>query len=841
MNRLLSFLDIRHSERSGTLQLFFITALFSISASIGRSIGMTLLVGHAGEAILPSMFMVVDVCVMFGSVVYASLTRTHTSSAILGYFLLAFILLNGLFAGLFYISSAWVFSTFFVLFSTLQILIFVHLSSFIASYFSAIQLRRLFPVILAGISIGGSVGGGVIIGSSLCLSPERMQWLVALPCILAWLMLHRLKRNLSPIIQLQHTRSNLLDDLRNSGRFIRHSALMFWLSLSFIFFVLASRLLEFEYQGIIYPQQFPDLQQRTAFFGRYELFANVAGLLTQLIVMRWLLTRTGVASSNLIYPLLTLCVSLGLLIHPSFLLGIVAHFVNQELRQAIRSPACNLLFNAIPDQFWGGCKAYLHGLVFPLSTIAAACLILVLQAYLPTEQLSFALSLGALVCSMGGLSVALYLGTAYRRGVFERLSQTPLNYGQDKMEPETKIQAMMHSQQPQQQLLALDMIVSLQAESCVYQVGKTLVQSRSTQVKIACADTLSRFPNTHISATYLLRALRFERHPDIVEKILKNLQAFPQTDLAQTVRPFLWHPNPHVFVRAFRCAYENVHFTDKMSLQTQFLLRFSTAKAAQQHILIPGFYAFPRATAQAHLQTTIDTTSGPLQAQALDILLHQQATLAVTYYPHLIALIKQQDPTAQHAGLTHLLDVPQIQHWPLIMDSLKSPHSNIQQAATELIRYHIADVRDVLFAHLLQSHHESLCQHILSVLFSTLSRAEKQTLWQTAEQHFSRYGETLVSLSHTDKRDDQYGVLQNRQKHALGFYLLTLLYQTQGEPMGYQDLLIGLLSTDKSVLGNALEALSQLPKHPKQQRLMTIFETYVLHQAYAQAHHAITH
>ena len=840
MKHLLALLDIKRSERTGTVQLFIITALFSTSASIGRSIGMTLLVGHAGESILPGIFIAIDVLVMIGSIRYASITRSQSASTILAHLLIAFILLNVVFAGLFYLRTAWVFSVFFVLFSTLQILIFVHLSSFIASYFSAIQLRRLLPIILAGTSIGGSFGGGIILLCSVFISAESMQWLVAAPCVGAWFMLHRLNRTLSPIIQHDQTSHNtLLDDLRHSGRFIRHSTLMFWLSLSFIFFVLASRLLEFEYQGIIYPQQFPDLQQRTAFFGRYELIANLAGLFVQLVLVRWLLARSGVAASNLIYPLLTLCVSVGLLVHPSFLFGVVAHFVNQELRQAIRSPACSLLFNAIPDQFWGGCKAYLHGLVFPLATLAASGLMLGLQASLSADDLPFVLSLFVLLFSVGGLSVALHLGQAYRRGVFERLSRDSCYQQTEKVEPEAKIHDMLHSHQPQQQLIALHMVASLQAETCIYQVGKTLVESRSTAVKIACADTLSLFPQAAVSATYLLRALRFERHPDIVDKILENLSTFTRTDILQTLRPFLWHPNPQVFVRAFRCAYRNQHFPHKMALQEQFLLRFAAASSAHQQILIHGFTALPSTTASTHLQTTIRETTGSLKAHALDILLHMQDKLAKTYYPDLIALVAQQQPEGQQIGLTHLLNVRHIQHWPLVITQLKSTDMNIRSAAVELIRTHIASIRNTLFQRLLSTQHAGLSNGILSVLFSTLSRSEKHILWEKAEQHFSTYADTTLAILNTNLSSAKHTQLAQQQENALGFYLLTLLYQTQGEPTGYADLLSGLLSNNKRLLGHALEALSQLPKHAKKKRLIDIFETYVIHQQYAQAQRAI--
>lgn len=156
------FLSIRPNERDGVFYFFLVSLVFSFGASFARSIGMTLLVGKLGGDKLPLMFILIDLAVMVGSLVYAHYTKKFSGLKILGFFLLSTAIFSIIAQLLFVLTKQnWVYGFFFVGFFFFYILISIHTTSVVASYFTAHQVKRVTPVVNAGIPIGGALGGGV--------------------------------------------------------------------------------------------------------------------------------------------------------------------------------------------------------------------------------------------------------------------------------------------------------------------------------------------------------------------------------------------------------------------------------------------------------------------------------------------------------------------------------------------------------------------------------------------------------------------------------------------------------------------------------------------------------
>jgi hypothetical protein len=276
---------------------FAIAVLFALGASIARSIGMTLLVHYLGGDILPQVFMLIDFSAMLGFFVYAHYTKKYSEIKILRFLFLAVLLFCGLLVLLFASQLPWVYGWFFIGFLFFYILISIHFGSVLAAYFTPVQLKRLTGVILAGLPIGGVLGGALLGFSLRWIEPQQLPWLVLLSMVaysLAIVLLKKVNYFNSIRSSLEHKSQNksLRSEWYAGWHYLIHSKLMIYMAASLLLFVVASKLLEYQYQAMIYPQQYPDAHQRAHFFAFYDMLANSLWLVFPL--------ATFMASSSLL-------------------------------------------------------------------------------------------------------------------------------------------------------------------------------------------------------------------------------------------------------------------------------------------------------------------------------------------------------------------------------------------------------------------------------------------------------------------------------------------------------------------------------------------------------------
>jgi ATP/ADP translocase len=318
-------LSIKPSEQQEIFYLFMTLLVFSVGASFARSIGMTLLVENLGGEKLPLMFIFIDLSVMMGSMLYARYTNKFSGLNILGFFLLSTALFSVIAQLLCTLTTYWwpqqnwVYGFFFVGFYFFYILISIHTGSVVASYFTAVEARRVTPIINAGIPIGGALGGGILIVllNVFQFHPQQLILVLALACLGAFWLARII--NAKPIRTGNNAQSvvqkNLLRDLIAAFKNIITSKLMIYMSLGLMLFVIGNKLLEYHYQTIIYYQVFPDPTRRATFFATYEVFANLAWLFVQLFLTSRLLVKWSVGASNVLYPVLSATAALALFIY----------------------------------------------------------------------------------------------------------------------------------------------------------------------------------------------------------------------------------------------------------------------------------------------------------------------------------------------------------------------------------------------------------------------------------------------------------------------------------------------------------------------------------------------
>ncbi|WP_141698881.1 hypothetical protein, partial [Candidatus Marithrix sp. Canyon 246] len=582
------------NEKKAIFYFFLVLLFFSLGSSIARSIAMTLLMEKLGGDVLPHMFILIDLSIMLTSMTYAKSTQKFSGLKILGFFFI----LTSLFAifvqVLLYFNHVqnWIYGFFFVGYFFFYTIILIHVSSVTASYFTAIQAKRVMFLINAGIPIGTILGGIslIILLNIYKFQTDNLVIILAITSLMSFGILYFIKNTLNPV----RTSNNVLKRNQSSIaiKYIVNSRLMIYMSLSLLLFVVISKLLEYHYQTVIYIEVFPDTRQRATFFAIYDIFASMVWLLLQVFFTSRLIMIFGVGASNIVYPMLSAIIALSLFVYfyldtiglmqgslvMMLSLGIITQFINQEMRWALRSPATNLLFNAIPSHLWGSNKAFLNGLMFPLSTFIASSFLILITGFE-----SYILPLTVLILSILAIMIAIPQWRAYDKGMFNLLSRQLFSNRSELIRLnknfKSALQIKLKSSISSHVIAALEMIRVLKLSQFVNQIGNLLLKTPRFEIKQHCINALTVLPVSNSNINYLVEALQREQDAKVIPLILKNLAKFKNFNFNHTIAKFLTHPEPAVFVEACLCLYHHPKFLDKKSIEIQIIKRLKKAKS----------------------------------------------------------------------------------------------------------------------------------------------------------------------------------------------------------------------------------------------------------------------
>ncbi|MDM8569030.1 hypothetical protein QUF50_05910, partial [Thiotrichales bacterium HSG1] len=871
-----NLLSIKPNERDGVFYFFLVLLVFSFGASFARSIGMTLLVGEMGGKTLPLMFVFIDLSVMAGSPIYAHYTKKISGLDILGFFLLATAIFS-IFAQLLFIlkdnwwlEQDWVYGLFFVGFFFFYILINIHISSFVASYFTAVQVKRVTPIINAGFPIGGALGGStlLILLSVFHIQPQNLVVILGASCIGAYWLLRVINARFSPIRvgslqpNTSQYKNNPLSELLVAFRYIVGSKLMIYMSLGLMLFVIASKVLEYHYQTIIYYQIFQDDTQRAKFFATYEVFANLAWLFIQLFLTSRIIMKLGVGASNVLYPVLAAIMSFALLIFfyqveeplsSSFaimlVLGVFTQFINQEMRGALRTPVNNLLFNAIPPNQWGINKAFLNGIVFPISTVTVGIFLILItsdnnvsmiQNFFPKEQLHYLLPLVALIVSLLGILAALPQWAAYNKGVFGLLNrelfsrQTDVKLsGWSNNSLKQVIEQKLNSVDPYHVVAALEMIRVLRLNYFINHVGELLLKSKVYKIKKHCINTLATLPQSSISVNYLVDALQTENDADVLPLILKNLAKFQLVDFNDTIEKLLIHRDTRVFVEACLCLHKHPNYQYKDSIERRILSRLQRSRGTRDTALY--LYALGElchSYYSSRVLSFLESDDSKVRLAAFTAFVRMLEGQLESHKELLIKALNSQDKDMKIAALRALKECQSLDDWHPIIELLGARDRTMVAESKELLRLSLGTCKDALISHVF-SDKISVQQRfeILSLIYSKLNSEQHIHLQQKADESLKEFVKINgllklhESLGYAGKVHDLIAkVLQEIAEEHLQHVLTIITFASDQNIEFFQRVSRGVLSLSRANQGNALEVLSNAKEKYLVSRLLKYFD-----------------
>ncbi|OUD13271.1 NTP/NDP exchange transporter [Thioflexithrix psekupsensis] len=883
MVRFLSnLLSIKTNEWDGVLYFFLISLIFSFGASFARSIGMALLIERLGGSHLPYIFILIDLAVMIGSIIYAHYTKRFTGAAILSFFFISTAVFALIMQTVFLfranvgeeVSSNyldWVYGIFFVGFSFFYILISIHFGSVVASYFNAVQVKRVTPLINAGLPIGGILGGGALMLLLNQVEPQHLILVISVACLGAFYLLKSVSRNLSPvrasISVTRNSHQSPLDELIAAFKYIIRSHLMIFMALGFFFFVIANKLLEYQYQAIIYPQIYPDSTERAQFFARYEMVANFVWLLIQVLLTSRLMTTFGVGGSNLLYPVLSglagvalvsyfYLTSTGELVSSEsvmLLLAIITQFINQEMRLALRTPANNLLFNAIPPNQWGSNKAFLNGIVFPFSTFVASTFLiwitgttaqsdfLFFSFIITKESLSYALPFIAVIASILGVIVAIPQWGAYNNGVFglltrdlfDRRASNHLSSGNKSNSLRQMIEEKLRSQDPHHVIAALETIRVTHLNYFTTQIGNLLLKTKDTQVKERCINTLAELPQNNTIVTYLIEASRMDQDPAILKLILRNLSQFKTVNLNSLFEKMLDHRSPEVFVQACLCLYHHPLYSDKKYVETLLVNRLKGENLSQNlPLYLYALGQLKQANYSEYVLAHIQSDDPDISLSAFMAYINM---LEGQFEPHKKLLVDSLNSPLKEvkvAALQALKECQPLENWTPVIRLLGAKDRILVNESKELLRLSLSHCKSALMIRVFS---ESVSTQerfeILSLIYARMSDQQRQRLRKGADDSLKKFVQVnaLLRLHESVERKTKVHDLVSKILHEILethlLHILTIItYASEQSLDFFQRVSRGLLSNNKANQGNALEVLSNAGEKFLVGRLLKYYE-----------------
>jgi len=399
------FPAIRPGERGRFLFFFGLLALVTLAQTVGLVGAESIFLARMGSGALPAAFVTAACATVAASLLYAAVVGRARNDGLFVAMLAGAgaLLAGGAFAshrGLPEAPTA-LFCGFFVA----QAVFVNHYWTFAGDFFDTLASKRLFPLFMAGSSLGGALGGGLALLLSRHAEPEALiaAWAAGLAAAALLLRLGRSQMRRWGPLGWEEADETSVAGLRAALRYARRSAISRWLVLSALAMVMALLTSQYLYSDA-FVSRYPEPERLAAFLGTFLLAANLLELLVELALTPWLIRRFGVASANLLHPLTTLLAFGGLAWDFSLAPAAAARLNRELLENALAQPVRNLVYNALPLRLRGRMRAFLEGIVvYSGMAVAGAALLALPGGIRGPEDVR-------LLCALGGALALLYLG-----------------------------------------------------------------------------------------------------------------------------------------------------------------------------------------------------------------------------------------------------------------------------------------------------------------------------------------------------------------------------------------------------------------------------------------------
>jgi len=410
------FSDVRTAEWPRFRFFFALSALLGAAQVIGIAASEALFLAELGVAWLPHTFVAASVLTVAGSWYYATVVGKLRNDILFVWMLVGSAAV--LVAASFGVAAGWkaLLPALVCLYWINYAIFLNHYWTFTGDYFDTLASKRLFPLFTVGASVGSIVGGALTAVSGRFAPPSALLGLWAFSLVCAALLLHRRRRSLrlwGPLA-LEEADDTSVRGVRGAIRIVRGTPIGRRLALSASSMVLSLFVLQYLYSDI-FARTFQGPGELATFFGVYLVATNVIEVAVELWLTPLLIRRVGVASANVVHPILTILAFAGLAVDYRLHTAVLARANRELLENAMAGPVRNLVYNALPGAVRGPTRAFLEGVVVYSGMAVAGLLLLLLAGRLDPRWL----------CAAGTATALLYLGANW--GVRRQYLRTLVN------------------------------------------------------------------------------------------------------------------------------------------------------------------------------------------------------------------------------------------------------------------------------------------------------------------------------------------------------------------------------------------------------------------------------
>lgn len=416
-------LGIHPNEWKRFLVFFHLNFILAVGITIGSAASLSLFIIRYGVEHLPVVFMLTSVFTLFVMAIYNNFMGRISNEKL-------FLIILGINAAAILVMWHFVrvgFSPIYLLlypgYSIITALSYNHTFVIVYDYFDARESKRLFPLIVSGVSLGGILGGFGVKALLKFTSTENL--------LLVWIVFMALTAAVVLSIRVfgvegvekkpagrKKSSLGFFAVFAHNFRAVMRFPLVRVLILSTVTITIAFFIADF-LSNKVFSQRFPVEADLTSFLGVFAGVSSLLGLILQVGVLPRLLARFGVAGTNFVYPGFMFAGLASLMVLPTLPSACLGYFNRKFLAYSVGEPVERLLYNALPPQMKGRASSFIKGYVLPLSTAAASLLILSVNSlFRGNERLAFII--------LSGIGFGVSLLNLYQRYVLKRLYASSL-------------------------------------------------------------------------------------------------------------------------------------------------------------------------------------------------------------------------------------------------------------------------------------------------------------------------------------------------------------------------------------------------------------------------------
>ncbi|WP_308637521.1 Npt1/Npt2 family nucleotide transporter [Paenibacillus silvisoli] len=411
-----------------TKVLFLFIYLFAVASAstVGRTAADALFLSRFGASQLSFMYVPQSAALLLIGLMFQRFSprfRMANLVKVLIPVIAALVLVSRLGVGM---DLGWVYPVIYVGFDVFNFLMVVCFWQFASSILDQRKVKRTIGLVGSGGLVGGIVSGfGLklivpLVGTANLICFYAALQLIALAAVVKLLGLAGKGSDLFAVSNMQRKRTGSGGSGSGSGTkkkegMFRNVPHLKYIAIMSATLVITLTLIDYQFKVILRGTLQDDAL--AGFMGSFYGFSGLLALFIQLFVAGKLLTRFGVMTAILVFPVALFAGSLGVLLMPVLAMVVIAKGSDKVLGDTINSSVNQLVMFPIPPEWRNQAKSFLDGVVRNGAKGIAAVSLIVLSQLMTTQQFSYVIL--ALLC--GCIVAAVKVKGAYLEALLSTL------------------------------------------------------------------------------------------------------------------------------------------------------------------------------------------------------------------------------------------------------------------------------------------------------------------------------------------------------------------------------------------------------------------------------------